>query len=139
EVVLLDVLAVVAFAVRQPEQPLLQDRVAPVPERDGEAQVLRAIAEAADAVLVPAVGAAARVVVRAVLPRAAVGAVILPHRSPRAIADVGPPPLPVRPARRRIGEPSALAALPPVAHAPTPSWWCASDQVTIFRSRTQVA
>ena len=34
EVVLLHVLAVIALGVRQPEHPLLQDRIDPVPERD---------------------------------------------------------------------------------------------------------
>ena len=36
--VLLDVLAVVALAVGQTEQPFLEDRVAPVPQRDGEVE-----------------------------------------------------------------------------------------------------
>ena len=38
EVVLLDVLAVVAFAVREPEEPLLQDRIPAVPQGEGEAE-----------------------------------------------------------------------------------------------------
>ena len=40
EVVLLDVLAVVALGVRQPEHPLLEDRVGAVPQREREAQPL---------------------------------------------------------------------------------------------------
>ena len=44
EVVLLDVLAVVALAVGQPEQPLLEDRVAAVPERQREAEPLLVVA-----------------------------------------------------------------------------------------------
>jgi hypothetical protein len=35
---LLHVLAVVAFAVRQAEQALLQDGIAPVPQRDRQAE-----------------------------------------------------------------------------------------------------
>ena len=38
EVVLLDVLAVIPLAVGQAEQPLLEDRILPVPQRQGEAQ-----------------------------------------------------------------------------------------------------
>ena len=44
EVVLLHVLAVVALAVGEPEQPLLQDRVALVPQRQREAQPLLVVA-----------------------------------------------------------------------------------------------
>jgi hypothetical protein len=38
EVVLFDVLAVIPLAVAQPEQPLLEDRIAPVPQRQREAE-----------------------------------------------------------------------------------------------------
>ena len=40
EVVLLDVLAVIALGVRQPEQPLFENRVVLVPQREREAQSL---------------------------------------------------------------------------------------------------
>ena len=46
EPVLLDVLAVVALGVRQAEEALLQDRVLPVPEREGEADALVAVGDA---------------------------------------------------------------------------------------------
>src|SRR5215831_3478335 len=45
-VVLLDVLAVVAFAVGQTEQPLLEDWIPAVPESQGKAQILVPIADA---------------------------------------------------------------------------------------------
>ena len=41
EVVLLDVLAVVALAVGEAEQPFLQDRILAVPQREREAEDLR--------------------------------------------------------------------------------------------------
>ena len=63
EVVLLDVLAVVAFAVGQAEQPLLEDRVLAVPQRDGEAELLLVVGDAGEAVFAPAVGARARLIV----------------------------------------------------------------------------
>ncbi len=57
EVVLLDVLAVVALAVGQPVQALLEDGVLLVPHGQGEAQALVLVADPGEAVLAPAVGA----------------------------------------------------------------------------------
>src|SRR5688500_2675150 len=94
EVVLLDVLAVIPFAVRQTEQPFLQDRVLAVPERQRKAQLLLVIGDAGQAVLAPAVGARARLVVREVVPRVADGAVVLANGAPLPLAQVRPPPLP---------------------------------------------
>ncbi len=87
----LDVFAVIALLIGQPEQPLLQDRVALVPQGDREAQVKMIVAKPADAVFAPAIGPAARVIVREVFPCVAIGAVILAHRPPLAIADIGTP------------------------------------------------
>ncbi len=91
---LLDVLAVVALLVGQPEQPLLQDRVVAVPERQAQAPAQLALAEPGDRRPRPsdrrgcAHGRAGR------RPGVAVGAVILPHRAPLAVAEVRPPRLP---------------------------------------------
>jgi hypothetical protein len=57
EVVLLDVLAVVALAVGETEEALLQNRIATVPQCDREAKPLVVIAEPRQAVLAPAIGA----------------------------------------------------------------------------------
>ena len=94
EVVLLHVLTVIALGVRQSEHPLLQDRIDPVPERNREAQALVVVAEAGDSVLAPFVRARASLVVAEVVPRVAVVAVVLPHRSPLPLAEVRTPPLP---------------------------------------------
>src|SRR5262249_36362230 len=94
EVVVLDVLAVVALVRRHAEQPLLEVRIALVPERRREAQQLVAIADAGDAVLAPAVRLRARAVVGEVAPRVAVLGVVLADRPPRAIGEVRPPPPP---------------------------------------------
>src|SRR5262249_12787861 len=94
EVVLLDVLAVVALAVGEPEQPLLQDGVAPVPESEREAQALPVVRDPAEAVLSPAVGPRPRLVVAEVIPGVAVLAVVLAHRAPLPLAQVRPPLLP---------------------------------------------
>jgi hypothetical protein len=62
-VALLDVLAVVALGPGEPEQPLLEDGVGGVPEREGEAEPALAVGDAEEAVLAPAVAAGAGVVV----------------------------------------------------------------------------
>jgi hypothetical protein len=105
EVVLLDVLAVVALVAGQAEEALLQNRVAAVPQRQRETQLLVAIADAGNAVLVPAIGARARVLVRQVFPRRAGGAVVLTDRAPRPVADVRAPSLPVHLSQARLFEP----------------------------------
>ena len=53
EVVLLHVFAVVALAVGQAEEALLEDRVLPVPERDREAELLLVVGDARPARLPP--------------------------------------------------------------------------------------
>ena len=92
---LLHVLAVVPLRPREAEEPLLEDRVLAVPERDGEAEDLVAIADACEAVLVPPVGARACMVVGEVLPRGAARGVVLPDGAPGPVGDVGAPALPV--------------------------------------------
>jgi hypothetical protein len=51
------VLPVIAFAVGQAEQTLLEDRVLAVPERQGKAELLLIVGDAGQAILAPAVGA----------------------------------------------------------------------------------
>ena len=91
---LLDVLAVVALRIGEPEHPLLQDGIPAVPEGQRKAPRLVVVAKARDTVLAPAVGPGAGVVVRQVVPGVAVRAVILANRAPLAFAEVGPPALP---------------------------------------------
>ena len=57
EVILLDVLAVIPLAVGQPEQPLLEDRIIAIPERQRKTEHLVVITDSAKAVFAPAVGA----------------------------------------------------------------------------------
>jgi hypothetical protein len=89
--VLLGVLTVVALVAGQPEQPLLEDGVPPVPEREREAEGLPVVADAGQAVLVPPVRPRARVVVRQVVPRLAPVAVVLADGSPGTLRQVGSP------------------------------------------------
>ena len=94
EVVLLDVLAVVPLAVGEAERALLEDRIPPVPEGEGEAEALLVVGEAAEAVLAPPVGPGAGLVVGEVVPGVAVLAVVLADRPPLPLAEVGAPLLP---------------------------------------------
>ncbi len=94
--VLLDVLAVVALRAGQPEHPLLEDRVAAVPQRERQAQLLADVADPRHAVLAPAVGPGAGMVVGEVVPGLAPGAVVLADRPPRALRQVGTPLVPGR-------------------------------------------
>ena len=92
--VLLGVLAVVALAVRQAEDPLLEDRVAPVPQRERQAHPTEHVGIASEALLVPAVRPRARMVVRERRPGIAVSAVVLAHRAPGSFGEVGTPAIP---------------------------------------------
>src|SRR5262249_31978710 len=99
EVALLDVLPVIALRTRQAEQPLFEDRVLPVPQSEGEANVLSPIRNAGETVLVPTIRTRPRVIVGKVVPGRSVRAVVLADRPPRPLAQIGSPPLPVLAAR----------------------------------------
>jgi len=105
---LLGILAVIAFGTGQPEQPLFEERVATVPESPAKAQLLPAIAQSCEPVLVPAVHPAARVLMRESAPGGPVGTVVLAHRAPRAFGQVGAPLLPVGLALRGCCEPEVF-------------------------------
>jgi hypothetical protein len=91
EVVFFDILAVIAFAVGHPEEPLFQYRVPAVPQGQGQAEALFVIGEPGQAVFPPAIGPGAGHIMGKVIPGIARNAVILPHRPPLAFTQVGPP------------------------------------------------
>src|SRR5262249_32934455 len=105
EIVFLNVLSVVALIPGEAEEPLFENRIASVPERDGEADVLVAVADSGDAVLTPAVGSRAGVIVRKMLPGGSAGTIVLADCSPLAFADVGSPFLPMPAPRARFFQP----------------------------------
>ncbi len=76
----------VAFIAGKTEEALLENAIAAVPKRDGEADVLVAVANAADAVFAPAIGARAGVVMREIAPSVAADAVVLADRALLALA-----------------------------------------------------
>ncbi len=94
EVVLLHVLAVIALAVRQSEEPLLQDGVLPVPQRDAETEQLPVVGDSGEPVLSPTVGAGAGVIVTEIIPRITRFTVVLADRAPLTLAEIGSPFLP---------------------------------------------
>ena len=126
--VLLDVLAVVRLGARQSEGALLEDRVAPVPQRQAEAQPLLDVGEPGETVLSPPVRPGPGVVVREVCPCLAVGAVVLADGAPLPLADVRPPEVPVACLAQPVLElpeparpfPLSSHRRPPSGHAPSP-------------------
>ena len=113
--VLLDVLAVVALWPGQSEHPLLEDRIAAVPERERQAELVANVRDAGHAVLVPAIGPRPRVVVRERGPGVAALGVVLADGAPGPLAEVRAPLVPrvrreevVLGAARRLREPAVL-------------------------------
>src|SRR5262249_18280834 len=81
-------------AVAQSEQPFLEDRVAPVPQRQREAEQLAVIGDAGESVLPPAVSTVLRVIMGKVVPGVTVRAVIFAHGAPLPLTQVRAPLLP---------------------------------------------
>src|SRR4029078_940779 len=82
---------VVPLGVGQAEQPLLEDRVVPVPQGHGEAEPLLVVGDAGQAVLAPPVGPRPGLVVAEVVPGVAALAVVLADGPPLPLAQVRPP------------------------------------------------
>src|SRR5262245_28637814 len=81
----------VALVIGQPEQPLLEDLVLAVPERQRKTQHLVVVADSRQPILSPAIRAGPCLIMREVIPGVAVVAVILPHRPPLPLAQVRAP------------------------------------------------
>ena len=86
EVIFLHVLAVVAFVTCEAENALFENRVTLVPQRDSKAEELSAVADASEAIFIPAVCARAGLIVREVFPCVAMGTVIFANRAPGSFA-----------------------------------------------------
>src|SRR5262249_14595992 len=71
-----------------------EDRILPVPQRQREAEVLPVVRDARQTVLAPAIRSRASLIVREVIPGVPRLAVVLAHRPPLALADIGTPLLP---------------------------------------------
>ena len=106
--VLLGVLAVVALLVGEAEQPLLEDGVLAVPHGDREVEEPEAVADPAQAVLTPPVGAGVRVVEGERGPGVAVLGVVLADGPPLAAGEVRAPGAPGRGHAAGLGEAGVL-------------------------------
>ena len=95
KVVLLHVFAMIALMGIEAEHAFLQDRITSIPKGKRETQILMTVADAGDAIFIPAVSARSRLIVREVAPRIAVFAVILADGTPCTFRDVWPPAIPV--------------------------------------------
>ena len=84
----------VAFAVREAEEPFLEDRVLAVPQGQTEAEALLVIGNAGDAVLAPAGCARAGMIVGEEIPGVTPFALVLAHGAPLSFAEVRSPLLP---------------------------------------------
>ena len=129
EVALLYVFAVVALRAGQPEETLLQDPVASVPQSESEAESPLPIGDPEEAILAPPVRAAPRVVVREIVPAAAGFRVVLADGPPLALGEVGAPPLPVLFPPRVFLEAELLSVDHPV---PLPAHRSATSQKTLM-------
>ena len=72
KIALFDVLAMVALGRGEPKEALLQDQLTAIPERQRKAQTAFAVGDPQEAILAPAIDAAAGVIVREVVPAGAV-------------------------------------------------------------------
>src|SRR5574341_314499 len=95
EIIFLHVLAVIAFAVGQAEEPFLEDRILAVPQCQRKTEDLVVIGDSGEAVFAPTIRPRACLVVAEVVPRIAVLTVILPHGAPLPLAQIGAPSLPI--------------------------------------------
>src|SRR5262249_1558702 len=84
---------------------LLEDRIAAVPKRERYTEKLAAVGEAGEAVLAPTIGAAAGLIMGQIIPCRPTWAVILAHRPPLPLAEIGAP------------QPPILLAVAPLFHA----------------------
>ena len=134
EVVFLHVLAVIAFVAGQAEDPFFQDRIAPVPQRQGKADRLVTIADAGDAVFVPAIGARTGMIVRKVIPRRAARAVVFAHRAPGTFAQIRSPALPMFGSLTRFFQSLFFSLFAFLRVAQLRSTWLFKLFVTEFRS-----
>ena len=106
----------IALWAGETEEPLFENRVLLVPEREREAETLVVVADPEQAVLSPAIRTSAGMVVGEIVPRGPVLGVVLPDGSPLALAQVGTPPPPVD-KRDRLGESLLL-----LGHLGKPGW-----------------
>ena len=91
EVILLDILAVITFAVGEAKEALLENRILAIPQGEGEAEPLMVIGDSGQAVLTPAISPRAGLVVSEIVPGIAPFAVVFANGAPLPFAQVWSP------------------------------------------------
>src|ERR1043165_206599 len=99
------ILSVISLWAAQPEEALLQDWVAAIPERQGEAEPTFPVGDTEQAILSPPIRTTPRLIVWEVIPAISVRRIILTHGAPLAFGQIRPPALPVFGARTIFGQP----------------------------------
>src|SRR5439155_20033488 len=94
EIVLLDILTVIALRVRQTEESFLQDGVSLVPKGKGKTYQSLIVTDTHQSIFAPAVRARTGVIMREEIPRGSVGGIVLAHGSPLTFAEIGSPAVP---------------------------------------------
>src|SRR5437867_10162095 len=95
KLILFDVLPVIPFVARHAEEPFLENRIAAIPEREGEADHLMPVTDPGQPVFIPSIRFGSRMVVREVFPGCTIGAVVLTHCAPGTLTEIRPPALPM--------------------------------------------
>src|SRR5262249_54062081 len=111
-IILFAILAMIALIASYSEQPLLENRIAPIPQCQGKTQTLMIVGNAAQAILTPPVDTRPCMIVRKILPRRAVRAVVLPHRRPLPLGKIRSPAAPILRAVPCLNDAIALGGHP---------------------------
>src|ERR1051325_1439108 len=85
----------ISLVASQAKEPFFQNRIATVPQCEGETDLLMTVGDARNSIFVPTVGARPRMIVREVIPGTAIRTVVFAHRAPSAFAQIWSPTLPV--------------------------------------------
>src|SRR5262245_20035230 len=91
KVVFLDVFTMISLLIGQAKHSFLEKRVFFIPQCHGHTKMLLVIAKAPQAVFVPAISPATGMIVWEIVPGVTGRAVILAHRTPRALTKVRTP------------------------------------------------
>src|SRR5260370_24226115 len=91
EVIRLDVFSVIAFAVGEAEETLLQNRILAIPQSDGKTEELPVIADAGQAIFTPVIRSRSGLVVAEICPGVSIRAVVFANRSPLPLGQVRTP------------------------------------------------
>ena len=89
------VLAVIALRVRQAKQAFFEDRVPAVPQGQADTDLLLLITEAGQAILTPAIGPLARLIMGQIIPRLPVDGIVFTNGAPLPLTEIWSPSIPV--------------------------------------------